>query len=108
LKFTVIPEETGLLVPAQDKAAFAAAIDRILTDELWATQLKEQASVRVRQNFSWSGVAIELSNLYRRLLAQSLLDERLWSAQLPSPWGTEVPQVNVPSVTPATGLTLAS
>ena len=108
LKFTVIPEETGLLVPPQDTAAFAAAIDRILTDELWATQLKEQASVRVRQNFSWSGVAIELSNLYRRLLAQSILDERLWSAQLPSPWGTEVPQVNVPSATPATGLTLAS
>jgi glycosyltransferase involved in cell wall biosynthesis len=108
LKFTVIPEETGLLVPPQDTAAFAAAIDRILADELWATKLKKQASVRVRQNFSWSGVAIELSNLYRRLLAQSIMDERLWSEQLPSPWGTEVSQVNLPSATPAQGLTLAS
>ncbi|HEY9614889.1 glycosyltransferase family 1 protein [Allocoleopsis sp.] len=108
LKFTVIPEETGLLVAPQDTAAFAAAIDRILANEVWATQLKKQASVRVRQNFTWSGVAIELSNLYRRILAQSILDKRLWSVQLPSPWGTEVSEVNLASATPAKDLTLAS
>lgn len=108
LKFTVIPEETGLLVPPEDRAAFAAAIDRILKDELWATKLKKQASLRVRQNFSWNGVAIELSNLYRRLLAQSIMDEKLWPSPLPSPWGTEVSQVKLPSVKPANSLTLAS
>src|ERR687886_1833134 len=54
LQFTVVPEETGLLAPPQDEAAFAAAIDRILTDEVWATQLKKQASVRVPQNFTLS------------------------------------------------------
>jgi len=78
LKFTVVPEETGLLVPAKDEAAFATAIDRILYSELWARQLRKQAAIRVRQNFTWSGVAIQLSDLYRRLLAQSLMDENSW------------------------------
>ncbi len=73
LKFTVVPEETGLLVPPQNEAAFAEAIDRILTDAVWACKLRRQAASRVQENFSWTGVAIQLSDLYRRLLAQSLM-----------------------------------
>jgi D-inositol-3-phosphate glycosyltransferase len=76
LKFTVIPEETGLLVPAQDASGFATAIGRILTNDLWASELRERASARVLENFSWGGVAVRLSDLYRRLLAQSLLQPR--------------------------------
>jgi D-inositol-3-phosphate glycosyltransferase len=72
LKFTVISEETGLLVPPHDVAKFARAIERILTDEIWARKVCKQASVRVKQKFSWTGVAIQLSDLYRHLLARSL------------------------------------
>ena len=72
LKFTVISEETGLLVPAHDVAKFAWAIERILTDEIWARKLCKQASARVKQKFSWTGVAIQLSDLYRHLLVRSL------------------------------------
>lgn len=99
LKFTVVPEETGLLVPPQDTAAFAAAIDRILTDELWATKLRTQGSHRVRQNFTWTEVAVQLSNLYRRLLAQSIMDEQLWE--------TEVAPAKLSEVKPAQPLRLA-
>ena len=77
LKFSIVPEETGLLVPPQDVDAFAEAIDRIIGDDLWATKLKQQAAERVQQNFSWSGVAAQLSDLYRRLLAQSIAHEML-------------------------------
>ncbi|PSB15355.1 glycosyltransferase family 1 protein [Phormidesmis priestleyi ULC007] len=77
LKFSIVPEETGLLVPPQDTDAFAEAIDRILGDDLWATKLRLRASERVQQNFSWSGVAAQLSDLYRRLLAQSIAHEML-------------------------------
>jgi len=73
LKFTVVPEETGLLVSPQDADAFASAVERILTDDLWVHKLRKQASARVQQNFSWTGVAVQLSDLYRRMLAQSLL-----------------------------------
>ncbi len=83
LRFTVIPEETGLLVPPQDVEGFADAIARILNDDLWADTLRQQASLRVQQNFSWTGVAARLSDLYRRLLAQSLTDELLWDALVP-------------------------
>ncbi len=74
LKFTTIHEETGLLVPAQDVPGFADAIERILTDEIWVSKISDRASTWVQENFSWSGVAVQLSDLYRRLLAQSLLD----------------------------------
>ncbi|WP_310489845.1 glycosyltransferase family 1 protein [Chamaesiphon sp. VAR_69_metabat_338] len=72
LKFTVISEETGLLVPPQDASKFAHAIGRILTDEVWARKIRKQAATRVQENFSWTGVAIQLSDLYRQQLAQSI------------------------------------
>ncbi|WP_309728856.1 glycosyltransferase family 1 protein [Chamaesiphon sp. OTE_75_metabat_556] len=77
LKFTVISEETGLLVTPQDVSEFARAIGRILTDEVWARKIRRQASTRVQENFSWTGVAIQLSDLYRQLLAQSILGSSL-------------------------------
>jgi D-inositol-3-phosphate glycosyltransferase len=73
LKFTVVPEQTGLLVPPQNTTAFAAAIDRILADKLWAKNLGVTASARVRQSFSWTGIVSQLSNLYQCLLTQSIV-----------------------------------
>lgn len=83
LNFTVVPEKTGLLVPPQDYPAFAEAIDRILADELWSRKLSKQASANVNQRFSWSGVAIQLSELYRHVLAQSLMHDGPWSFRSP-------------------------
>ncbi len=77
LKFTVVPEQTGLLVPPQDEAGFASAIARILGDKDWAKKLRKQAAERVQQNFSWAGVAAQLGSLYRRTLAQSIMGEML-------------------------------
>lgn len=99
LKFTVVPEETGLLAPPQNEAAFAEAIDRILTDDVWARKLRRQASARVQQNFSWTGVAIQLSDLYRRLLAQSLMHPSFASGQLLQ---TEAQAAIQPTTQPAT------
>jgi D-inositol-3-phosphate glycosyltransferase len=82
LNFSIVPEETGLLVPPQDIGAFAEAIDRILENDLWATKLRLRASERVQRNFSWGGVAAQLSDLYRRVLAQSITNELLLPGQL--------------------------
>ncbi|MFB2893212.1 glycosyltransferase [Aerosakkonemataceae cyanobacterium BLCC-F50] len=98
LKFTVIPEETGLLVPHNDIAGFAAAIDRILTDDVWAKKMRKQASLRVRQNFSWAYVAGQLSDLYRCLLAKSIMNQELWEIHLPTRWSTNASQVEVSPV----------
>ena len=68
LKFTVVPEKTGLLVPPQSTTAFAAAIDQILADKCWAKQLGIYASDRVCKRFSWTEIVSQLSNLYQCLL----------------------------------------
>ncbi len=70
LQFTVLSEETGLLVPPQDVDAFAQAIERTLVDEVWAQKARKKAARRVRENFSWAGVAHQLSCLYLQLLHQ--------------------------------------
>jgi D-inositol-3-phosphate glycosyltransferase len=85
LKFTVIDRETGLLVPACDEVAFADAISRILSDDIWVQKLRKNATRRVRDNFSWSGVAVQLSDLYRRSLASSFMPStRIVSTSVPA------------------------
>ncbi|WP_404789248.1 glycosyltransferase family 4 protein [Altericista sp. CCNU0014] len=74
LKFTVVPNETGLLALPQDVQGFATAIEQVLTQARWSTQAKDRATTWVRQNFSWTGVAAQLSDLYRRLLVGSLTE----------------------------------
>ncbi|NJL35946.1 MAG: glycosyltransferase family 1 protein [Leptolyngbyaceae cyanobacterium SM1_4_3] len=64
LQFTVVPEETGLLAPAQDEDAFAFAISRILADPTWRDQLGKASRQRVESCFSWDGVAAQLGDLY--------------------------------------------
>jgi len=73
LKFSVKPEVTGLLVPPKDAMAFADAIAHILTNQSWANELRNHSVEWVQGNFSWMGVAHQLSGLYRRYLAASLM-----------------------------------
>jgi glycosyltransferase involved in cell wall biosynthesis len=70
LQFSVIPEITGLLAPPQDEAAFAQAIDRILSNPDWAEQLGQMGRQRVEIAMSWESVAFRLGDLYNRLLSQ--------------------------------------
>ncbi len=72
LQFTVINEETGLLAPPQDVSGFANAIDRILVDATWREELGQAARKRVENKFSWDGVAVQLGELYKNLLQQSI------------------------------------
>jgi glycosyltransferase involved in cell wall biosynthesis len=69
LQFTVVPEVTGLLVPPQDEVAFAQAIDRILSNPVWADELGQMARQRVEIAMSWESVASRLSVLYTKLLS---------------------------------------
>ena len=68
LNFTVISEETGLLIPPKDDQAFAKAIDQILTNPQWRNQLGEKARQRMENEFSWEGVASQISDLYQSML----------------------------------------
>jgi len=72
LQFTVVNEETGLLVPPQNVPAFNHAIDRILSNSAWQQELGKGAKKRVINKFSWNGVASELDRLYTQILQQSV------------------------------------
>ena len=71
LKFTVVNEFTGLLVPPQDEKAFAEAIDRVLSYPAWTRQLEKEARKRVASMFSWDGVAEQLAEEYSTRLNES-------------------------------------
>lgn len=73
LKYTVVPQETGLLAPPKNEAVFADAIDRLLGDSLWRQQLGHRARQRVETYFSWDRIASQLSQLYTQLLQQSAI-----------------------------------
>ncbi|MFM6039224.1 MAG: glycosyltransferase family 4 protein [Sphaerospermopsis kisseleviana] len=68
LQFSVVNENTGLLVPPQDVAAFSNAIDRILGNSEWRAELGKSGKRRVISKFSWDGVASQLDSLYTELL----------------------------------------
>jgi len=72
LQFTVVNEETGLLVPPQNVPAFNHAIDQILSHPQWQQELGKAAKKRVIDKFSWHGVASQLDKLYTQLLQQSV------------------------------------
>jgi D-inositol-3-phosphate glycosyltransferase len=74
LKFTVVPGETGLLVAPKDIDGFAIAMQQVLSREDWAAQAGTRAANWVQENFSWTGVAAHLSELYRWMLASSLVE----------------------------------
>lgn len=58
----------------------------------------KQASARVRQNVNWSAVADQLSDLYQRLLAKSIMHELLWNEWMSQPLGTSAsPAVLLPT-----------
>ncbi len=71
LKFTVVNEFTGLLVPPQDEKAFAEAIDRVLSYPAWTRQLEKEARKRAASMFSWDGVAEQLAEEYSTQLSES-------------------------------------
>jgi starch synthase len=53
----VIDGETGLLVPPEDPAALARALDAVLADPAFADRLGAAGARRAREGFAWSIVA---------------------------------------------------
>ena len=63
----VTHEETGLVVPVGDKAAFAMAADRLLKDSDLASQLAVNAKRQMAEQFSIDAMVAAHAELYRGL-----------------------------------------
>ena len=61
-------EVTGLLVPAQDSEALAAALIRLLEDERLACKLAIAGQEYLRANFSFEKLVSDIDALYTELL----------------------------------------
>jgi len=64
----VVDGETGLLVPPQDPAALAAALERLATDRGLARRLGEAGGSHVRRRFSWPAIIAQWEECYAAVL----------------------------------------
>lgn len=60
-------EKTGLLVAEKDEAALAAAVLRVLGDEVLAQRLGEEGLKHVQEFFDWERITREMLALYQDL-----------------------------------------
>jgi glycosyltransferase involved in cell wall biosynthesis len=60
--------QTGLLVEPDNIEQLRAAIIQVLQQEEWAKRLGQNAHLKVKSAFSWSGVARKTEALYKGLL----------------------------------------
>lgn len=72
VKFTVRDGETGYLVPPKDAASVADALLELKDHPKVAEALSSNARRRVRDLFTWSGVAESLDALYQRVIDHDL------------------------------------
>lgn len=68
VNYVSVHEETGLEVPNKDHVAFAAAVDRLLSDKTLYTKLRNNGIKRVEDNFTLEVIKEPLMNFYRNLL----------------------------------------
>jgi starch synthase len=67
----VVDGETGLLVPPDDEAALAGAINALLGDPGRTAAMGVRGRVRAEADFSWDRIARQTADLYRQLAARA-------------------------------------
>ena len=65
----IVPGQTGLLVPPDDPAAFAAATQSLLDDRALRTRMGTAARTRAREHFSVGRMAADIAATYDQLVA---------------------------------------
>jgi len=82
-RFAVVPEETGLLVVSDTPTAWAETIAQVLAGNRWVKRLWQHSLGAYDPVLSWTIAAARLSEVYRRLLAQTMSQMPLWQSQKP-------------------------
>ena len=72
LRSLVDHEESGFLIEGRDPADFAAPVERLLADEMFANEMGVTAAARSKR-YSWSMTAARLRRLYGDLVARGLV-----------------------------------
>jgi glycosyltransferase involved in cell wall biosynthesis len=67
---SIVDEETGLLVPAEDVGALAKAVLRLIEDQDFARQLAAEARARALERFGTERYSREVTTLVRQLVTR--------------------------------------
>jgi len=71
----VLAGVNGLIIPPNDPAALAAAIERLYRDRDWCARLGAAGRERVVENFTWEHFRARLLEAYRVAMARGARDE---------------------------------
>lgn len=83
-RFAIVPQETGVLVTSDEPVAWGEAIARVLLPEgQWVRRLWQYYLGSYEPQLSWTVTAAHLSEVYRRLLAQTIAQTPFWKSQKP-------------------------
>ncbi|MFW6369308.1 MAG: glycosyltransferase, partial [Myxococcota bacterium] len=75
IKYTVVHEETGFLVPPRDPEAIAERVAQLLSRPELREKMGKKGRERVARYFTWSKVADQLALLYQDVLRRSKVHE---------------------------------
>ncbi|NJL06049.1 MAG: glycosyltransferase family 1 protein [Chloroflexaceae bacterium] len=67
MRFSIEPEQSGILVPPDDSPALAQALHRLLTTPALQARLRQGGIARAAQ-YSWSRITDQIEQLYRQVL----------------------------------------
>ncbi|MBB6097397.1 phosphoheptose isomerase [Deinobacterium chartae] len=70
IRHTVVDGQTGYLVPPKDPQALARRLGDILGNPERAARLSQAAVARVREHFTWEGVARQVQQAYHEVLEE--------------------------------------
>ena len=60
--------KTGFIVPPRDSEALARAVIRLLRDEKLRRQMGENAYRKLKEDFSWDGIALRTVEVYEKAI----------------------------------------
>ncbi len=76
LKFTVVHEQTGYLVPTEHPDALAQRLNQILTTPGLLKEMSILAQRRAHQHFTWTKVARQMNSLFEKMVQKSVLQKK--------------------------------
>lgn len=74
IKYSVVDEHTGFLVPPKDPEALGKKLAALLTQPDLLKRFSEQAKDHVQAHFTWHQVAVQLATVYETVIHQRLVE----------------------------------
>jgi glycosyltransferase involved in cell wall biosynthesis len=70
IKYSVVDERTGFLVPPHEPDVLANRIIQLLNDNALHQTMSKNAIKHVRNNFTWSKVATQIQQIYNKVFGE--------------------------------------